>query len=103
MPETLHYNWNDIPPYGDGKADRRLIQGRAGDLKRVAVKAGTVATRHEHDFEQFVMIAEGQGVLLCAEGEISFRPGVVVHFTAHAWHEVRFETDTVLYEVNFRA
>lgn len=102
MPETLHYSWDDIAPYGDAKADRKLIPGEAGDLKRVAVKAGTVAARHEHAFEQFVMIAQGQGRLLCADGEIALRPGVVIHFAAHSWHEARFETDTVLYEVNFR-
>lgn len=102
MPETSHYSWDNAVPYGDAKADRRLIPGQAGDLKRVMVKAGTVAARHEHAFEQFVMIAEGQGVLLCAEGEIALRPGTVIYFTPHAWHEARFETDTVLYEVNFR-
>lgn len=103
MPKTLHYAWNDVAPYGDAKADRRLIPGAGGDLKRVAVKAGTHAARHAHDFEQFVLISEGQGRLVCESGEIALRPGVVIHFEANAWHEAWFATDTLLYEVNFRS
>jgi quercetin dioxygenase-like cupin family protein len=41
------------------------------------------------------------GVLTCADGEIALKPGVVIHFEPHEWHEAVFETDTVLYEVNF--
>jgi hypothetical protein len=26
----------------------------------------------------------------------------VIHFAPYAWHEARFETDTLLYEVNFQ-
>jgi quercetin dioxygenase-like cupin family protein len=98
---AMHFHWDEVAPYGDEKADRRLIPGRGGDLKRVTVKAGTVAAQHEHDFEQFFMVVEGTGILTCAEGVIALRPGVVVHFEPHAWHHARFETDTVLYEVNF--
>jgi quercetin dioxygenase-like cupin family protein len=102
MAETTYFSWADMAPSGDDKADRRLIAGRAGDLKRVAVKAGTVAARHSHDFEQFFMVQEGTGMLHCADGEIALRPGVVVHFEPDAWHSAVFETDTVLVEVNFR-
>ncbi|WP_298214268.1 cupin domain-containing protein [Acidocella sp.] len=103
MSGTEVFHWDDITPYGDEKADRRLIPGKAGDFKRVAVPGGTVAARHEHDFEQFFMVAQGQGVLTCAQGEIALRPGVVIHFAPHVWHEARFTADTVIYEVNFRA
>ncbi len=99
---AAHYLWDDVAPSGDDTADRRVIAGKAGDLKRVAVKAGTVAGRHSHDFEQFFMVLEGTGVLNCAEGEIALRPGVVVHFAPHAWHSAVFATNTVLVEVNFQ-
>jgi quercetin dioxygenase-like cupin family protein len=98
---TSLFHWDEVAPYGDAKADRRLISGQGGDFKRVSVRAGTVAERHEHDFEQFFMVAEGAGVLTCAAGEIALKPGVVIHFEPNEWHSAVFETDTVLYEVNF--
>ena len=101
MTTTTPFHWDEIATYGDDNADRRLLPGNAGDLKRVTVKAGTFAAQHEHDFEQFFMVAEGTGVLTCAEGDIPLRPGVVIHFQPNAWHHARFETDTVLFEVNF--
>ncbi len=102
MPQTTHFHWDDVAPYGDAKADRRVIPGEGGDLKRVMVQAGTVAERHAHDFEQFFFVAQGTGVLSCADGEIALRPGVVIHFEPNAWHSAVFETDTVLVEVNFK-
>ncbi len=103
MTETRVYSWSDIASFGDAKADRRVIAGQGGELKRVAVKAGTVADRHEHDFEQFFMVLEGGGLLQSAAGETRLAPGVVVHFAPHAWHSARFDADTVLIEVNFSA
>jgi quercetin dioxygenase-like cupin family protein len=102
MAIARQFHWDDVATYGDAKADRRLIAGVAGDFKRVAVKAGTVAARHEHAFEQFFMVAQGEGVLTWEGGEIALKPGVVIHFEPRVWHEARFETDTVLLEVNFR-
>ena len=49
-----------------------------------------------------MMVAEGTGVLVCPQGDILLRPGVVIHFEPGVWHEVRFDTDAVVYEVNFR-
>jgi quercetin dioxygenase-like cupin family protein len=98
---TRHWHWDDVPPYGDTKADRRIISGQGGDFKRVMVKGGTVAAQHEHDFEQFFYVVEGAGVLTCASGDILLRPGVVLHFEPQAWHHAVFETNTVLIEVNF--
>lgn len=103
MAGTSRFHWDELVPYGDAKADRRLIEGQAGDFKRVQVQAGYFAARHEHAFEQFFMMAEGEGVLLCADGEVALRPGVVIHFAPGVWHEARFDTDSVIYEVNFRA
>ncbi len=102
MAGATRLHWDEVEPYGDAKVDRRLIAGRAGDFKRVQVKAGYFAARHEHAFEQFFMVAQGEGVLWTADGEVVLRPGVVIHFDPRAWHEARFDTDTVLYEVNFR-
>lgn len=101
MTETSFCTWDEVAPYGDAKADRRVVKGRAGDLKRVLVKAGTVAERHAHDFEQFFMVQEGTGALTCAAGVIALKPGVVIHFEPDAWHSAVFESDTVLIEVNF--
>jgi quercetin dioxygenase-like cupin family protein len=101
MTTTTQFHWEEIATYGDDKADRRIIPGRGGDLKRVMVKAGTVAAQHAHNFEQFFMVAQGTGILTCAEGEIPLSPGVVIHFQPNAWHHARFDTDTVLFEVNF--
>jgi quercetin dioxygenase-like cupin family protein len=103
MTTTAVFHWDDVAPYGDEKADRRILHGAGGDLKRVMVKAGTVAARHEHDFEQFFLVVEGTGVLTCAAGDVVLKPGVVVHFQPLAWHSAVFETDTVLVEVNFKA
>jgi quercetin dioxygenase-like cupin family protein len=94
--------WDEVATQGDAKVDRRVIAGEGGDLKRVAVPAGTVADRHSHDFEQFFLVQAGTGVLTCAEGEIALRPGVVIHFEPGAWHSAVFETATVLVEVNFK-
>jgi quercetin dioxygenase-like cupin family protein len=102
MSGTDIFHWDQILPYGDEKADRRLITGGGGDVKRVMVKAGTVAARHEHDFEQFFLVITGTGVLTIAEGDVVLKPGVVVHFQPFVWHKAIFETDTVLVEVNFR-
>jgi len=96
------FHWDEILPYGDEKADRRMILGAGGDLKRVALKAGTVAGRHEHDFEQFFLVITGTGVLTTADGEVALKPGIVVHFQPSVWHSATFDTDTVLVEVNFR-
>jgi quercetin dioxygenase-like cupin family protein len=102
MAGTSVFAWDDVAAVADANADRRVIAGVAGDLKRVEVPAGTVADRHAHDFEQFFMVLEGTGVLTCADGEIALKPGVVIHFKPAAWHSAVFETRTVLVEVNFR-
>ncbi|MDE8350084.1 MAG: cupin domain-containing protein [Acidocella sp.] len=100
--QTSVFAWDEVEPYGDAKLDRRMIAGKAGDLKRVCLKAGYLAAEHSHDFEQFFMVLEGTGILTTAEGEVPLKPGVVVHFAPHAWHSAVFHTDTVLVEVNFK-
>jgi len=102
MAETTVFEWDKVAVVGDGRLDRRVIEGKAGELKRVVVPKGTVADRHSHAFEQFFMVLSGGGVLRFAEGETVLKPGVVVHFAPEAWHEAVFEEETVLVEVNFR-
>lgn len=99
--QTSVFAWDEVAPYGDANADRRVIAGNAGDLKRVCVKAGYAAERHAHEFEQFFVVLEGTGILTTAEGKVALKPGVVVHFAPRAWHSAVFHTDTVLIEVNF--
>ncbi|OYV50097.1 MAG: hypothetical protein B7Z77_06505 [Acidocella sp. 20-58-15] len=99
--QTHVFAWDEVEPYGDAKADRRVIAGNAGDLKRVCVQAGYAVAKHSHEFEQFFMVLEGTGVLTTAEGDVALKPGVVVHFAPEAWHSAVFHTDTVLVEVNF--
>jgi hypothetical protein len=60
-----------------------VVAGRGGELKRVLVKVGTVAAQHSGGFERVFMMVEGEGVLQCEAGVV-------------------FETDAVIYEVNFR-
>jgi quercetin dioxygenase-like cupin family protein len=102
MTNAIRLHWDDVPTHGDAKTDRRLIPGKAGDLKRVIVPAGTVAERHEHDFEQFFYVQSGTGMLHTAAGDWPLAPGTVVHFEPHAWHSAVFDTETVLIEVNFK-
>jgi quercetin dioxygenase-like cupin family protein len=101
MTQTSVFVWDEVAAAAGEGADRREIMGVGGSLKRVAVKAGTVAERHAHDYEQFFMVLEGGGVLTCESREILLHPGVVIHFEPEAWHSAVFETDTVLVEVNF--
>ena len=44
---ATHFHWDEIVPTGDEKPDRRTIPGKSGDLKRIVVKAGTVAAEHQ--------------------------------------------------------
>lgn len=39
------------------------LAGSGATMRRVVVAAGHVAARHHHDFEQFLFVASGGGVL----------------------------------------
>ncbi len=83
-------------------ADARAeLPGAGGLLKQVAVKAGHVATRHHHDFEQFLYVVSGGGLLQCEQGAIPLEPGTALRLEPGAWHSAEFKADTVLIEVNF--
>ena len=95
--------WDDLPETvsaaGTGK---RIMPGMGADLVRVAVAAGASAERHSHAHEQFVQVISGSGTLETEQGSRAFGPGSVFHLPAGAWHAARFDTETVLVEVNLR-
>lgn len=103
MPMTCT-RWADAPTTGDVAGDaavrRAVIAGSGAHLKRVEIVAGTTASRHDHPFEQFVVVESGSGSLTTQDGTIRLEPGLVIHFPPGTWHEAVFETDTVLLEVN---
>ena len=82
-------------------ADARAeLPGAGGLLKQVAVKAGHVAGRHHHDFEQFLFVLSGAGLLQCEQGPITLEPGIALRLEPGAWHSAEFTADTVLLECN---
>ena len=76
------------------------LAGQGAAMKRVAVRAGHVAARHSHPFEQFLFVASGGGRLQCEAGEIALDPGTALHLPAHSWHSAEFTSETVLIELN---
>ena len=82
--------------------ERAELAGAGGTMRHVAVKAGHVATRHEHGHEQFLYVASGHGRLQCEAGSVALDPGTAVHLPAGAWHSAEFMADTVLIEFNLR-
>ena len=65
---------------------RAELPGAGGTLKQVAVPAGHVAARHHHEFEQFLYVVAGGGVLTCEQGDIPLEPGTALRLEAGAWH-----------------
>ncbi|MCW2240118.1 cupin domain-containing protein [Azospirillum canadense] len=100
MPRTDVITWNDLPATGGNGAERREIPGAGASLKQIVIKAGTVAARHSHDHEQFLLVLDGLARLETEEGTVELRPGMVVRFDPQAWHAAEFLRDTVLVEVN---
>ncbi len=86
----------------DGMAPAELA-GTGGVMRRVAIKAGHVATRHHHDFEQFLLVLSGRGRLECEQGSIPLEPGTALNLKPGDWHSAEFMADTVLLEVNLAA
>lgn len=80
--------------------DRPEIPGAHATMRHVTVKAGHVAGRHHHDFEQFLCVVSGSATLQCEQGTIPLEPGTGLHLQPGAWHSAEFETETVLLEVN---
>ena len=98
---TMLQHWDDLAeePRGPSVA-KRVIPGRHASLVRLQIKAGTIAARHTHPFEQFVQVISGSGSLETEEGRAAFRAGSLFHFPAEAWHAATFDEDTVLVETN---
>lgn len=76
------------------------LAGAGGTMRHVTVKAGHIAARHHHDFEQFLYVVSGHGRLECEEGGIPLEPGTGLHLLPGAWHSAEFMADTVLLEFN---
>lgn len=76
------------------------LSGAGAVMRPVSVKAGHVAARHHHDFEQFLFVSSGGGQLDCESGSIPLRPGTALHLPAGAWHAAVFSEETVLIELN---
>jgi quercetin dioxygenase-like cupin family protein len=95
MTESAFAIWNLAP--GDAAPP---LPGAGATLRQVQVPAGHVADRHSHAHEQFLLVTAGSGRLSCAAGEVELTPGTVVRLAPGAWHSARFETATVLIEVN---
>ena len=72
-------------------------------MRHVNIKAGHVATRHHHDFEQFLYVVSGHGRLECEQGAIPLEPGTALRLEPGAWHSAEFMADTVLVEMNLEA
>ena len=77
-----------------------VLGGTGATLRQVYIKAGHVAERHSHDYEQFLRVISGAGRLMCAAGTLPLHAGVAVHLPPGAWHSAEFTADTVLMEVN---
>ena len=76
------------------------LKGAGGVLRQLSIKAGHVATRHHHDFEQFLYVVSGQGRLECEQGTIPLEPGAALNLPPGAWHSAEFMADTILLEAN---
>lgn len=76
------------------------LEGAGATMRPVSIKAGRVAARHHHDFEQFLFVASGGGTLECEAGPIRLQPGTALHLPPGAWHSAVFDADTLLIELN---
>ena len=94
MPGIHAARWSGAGP------SRSELPGAGGVMRHVVVKAGHVATRHHHDFEQFLYVASGHGRLECEQGAIPLEPGTALRLEAGAWHSAEFMADTILIEMN---
>ena len=80
--------------------DSSEMLGAGATMRHLTIKAGHVAARHHHEFEQFLFVVSGGGRLLCEEGAIPLKPGTSLHLPPGAWHSAEFTADTALLEVN---
>ena len=97
MPGITAVTWSPAGP------PRSELPGLGGTLRYINVKAGHIATRHHHDFEQFLYVVSGHARLECEQGAIRLEPGTALRLEAGAWHTAEFMSDTVLLEMNLGA
>ncbi len=97
MPSIHAARWSSAGP------PRSELPGAGGVMRHINVKAGHIATRHHHDFEQFLYVVSGHARLECEQGTIPLEPGTALRLEAGAWHSAEFMSDTILVEVNLEA
>ncbi len=102
MKMLKHWDEMAVEPRGP-TVTKRHVDGLGAGLVRLDIKAGTVAARHSHAFEQFVQVINGRGTLETEDGRHPFSAGSLFHFAAGAWHAAEFDEDTVLVETNLKA
>ena len=93
MPGVTAAQWSPESPSA-------ALPGTGATMRRVVIKAGHVAARHEHPFEQFLFVQSGQGRLECEAGGIALEPGTALRLEPGTWHSAEFMADTVLIELN---
>lgn len=76
------------------------LPGAGATMRHIAIKAGQVVPRHQHEFEQFLFVASGSGRLTCAHGTLALEPGTALHLPPGAWHSAEFTADMALIELN---
>jgi quercetin dioxygenase-like cupin family protein len=76
------------------------LPGAGATMRQVHIKAGHIAARHSHPYEQFLHVLSGGGKLQCEAGSVTLQPGTAIHFAPGAWHSAEFTAETVLLEVN---
>lgn len=101
MPHLQDWSTTAISTASNGVA-KQTIEGVGASLVRVLVPAGASASRHHHEYEQFVHVISGSGELETEEGAKRFGPGSIFFFPARTWHAARFDTETVFVETNLR-
>ncbi|MGI3900954.1 MAG: cupin domain-containing protein [Janthinobacterium lividum] len=93
--------WNEVEAMpAPGGVTKRRIDLPGMSLVTVTVPAGTEASRHRHDHDQFVQVISGSGTLTTEQGARPFAANSVFVFPAGVWHSARFDSDTVLVETN---
>ena len=79
------------------------LPGAGGVFRPVFIKAGHIAAKHDHPFEQFLYVLSGSGRLECEQGTIPLEPGTALRLEPGAWHSAEFMADTTLLEFNVQA
>ncbi|HUW58992.1 MAG TPA: cupin domain-containing protein [Planctomycetota bacterium] len=67
-------------------------------LRRFTLEPGAATPSHRHDWEHEIVVTEGEGVLVAADGEHPMKPGNVIYIAPGDLHQFR-NTGTGLYRM----